>query len=134
MNSMGQPPQMPLAQPGMNGMGNGLGIRDVQGKMNALQQQIMQLQNMGAPPSVINNHQQQMLQLKFELQQAEAQARQQVIRAQMEQNRSRASGGEVGSGAGKYDPTSVNDRLMMQLMSQGLGLDNGPGGGRSPGW
>ena len=128
--------QMPSGQPIMAGQpsgGGGNGVWDARQKINALQQQISQMQSQGAPPSVLANYQRLMQQAQFELQQQQAGAQQQLMRAQQDQNSMRASGGGVGNSSQRaYNPTQDNDQLSMQILAGGLGL--GGGGGRTPGW
>jgi len=121
--------QAPQGAPPPMANGAGGNLSDYQGRIQAIQQKIMQLQAQGAPPSVLMQYRAMMQQAQFELQQFQQKteaSRQKSYREAQQQAMQWQQRPGVGNYSGDYQQNMAN-----QIMAGALGQG---GGRRGPGY
>jgi len=121
--------QAPQGAPPPMANGAGGNMADYQGRIQAIQQHIMQLQAQGAPPSVLMQYRSMMQQAQFELQQFQQKTQVAQQRAQQEAQQQAMQWQQrpgVGNYSGDYQQNMAN-----QIMAGALGQG---GGRRGPGY
>ena len=121
--------QAPQGAPPPMANGAGGNLSDYQGRIQAIQQQIMQLQAQGAPPSVLMQYRSMMQQAQFEMQQF-TQKTQNAQQQAMQQAQQQAMPWQQYKGVGNVSGDhgrNMASLIMANAMGQG-------GGSRGPGW